>query len=131
MAVYTIDVHPFGSPTSSVDVVDVPILSREEEQDMSNLPDITQLITPYMLKTFEMLHKVHGTSDVIRQICLSLSYYHTHSTAGLSHTRPTVSLEHYNMKHFTDTNPLPSCLPFIGDHCAAIIPNATYDNKHH
>jgi hypothetical protein len=129
MAVYTIDVQALASPTSSVDVVDVLALSGEEEQDY--LPDITHLITPYMLKTFEMFHKVHGSSDVIKQICLSLSFHHTHSMARLSHTRPTVSLEHYNMKHFTDTNPLPSRLPFIGDHCAAIIPNATYDNKHH
>src|SRR5271167_4173712 len=132
MAVYTIDVQTLGSPTSSVDIVDGRALAEDkEEQNMSNLPNITQLITPYMLKTLEMLHKVHGTSDVVRKICLSLSFHHTHSMAGLSHTRPTVSLEHYNMKHFTDTNPLPSRLPFVGDHCAAIIPNATYDNKHH
>ena len=93
-------------------------------QDISNLPNITQYLTPYLLRTLEMLHKVYGTSPVIKDICLSLSYHHTHSTACLSHTRPTTYLDDYQMKRHTDTNPLPSRLPFIPDHCATIIPSA-------
>jgi hypothetical protein len=92
-------------------------------QDVSNLPDITQYLTPYLLRTLEMLHNVHGASPVIQNICLSLSYHHTHSTACLSHTRPTTNLEDYQMKQYIDTNPLPSHLPFIADHCATIIPS--------
>ena len=92
--------------------------------DVSDLPDITPYLTPYLIRTLEMLHNVYGTSPVIKNICLSLSYHHTHSTACLSHTRPTTYLDDYQMKRYTDSNPLPSRLPFIPDHCATIIPSA-------
>lgn len=69
-----------------------------------------------------MLHNVYGSSQVIKDICLSLSYHHTHTVAFLSHTCPTSSLETYNMKHYTNATPIPSHLPFVADHCAAIIP---------
>ena len=114
------DTHSIASQNHSSFINEPPF----GVQDVSNLPNITQYLTPYLLRTLEMLHKVHGASPVIKNICLSLSYHHTHSTACLSHTRPTTNLEDYQMKRYTDTNPIPSHLPFIADHCATIIPSA-------
>lgn len=123
MALSTINVQSFASPASS-HMNDASFELQDE------LPDITQYLTPYFLKTLEMLHTVHGTTDVIQNICLSLSYRNIYSTAYLSNTRSTITLEEYNMKHFTDSNPLPSRLPFIADHCSTVIPQTCDKHGH-
>jgi len=118
MAMSTIDVESIASSASPIHVNEASFAP----QYLASLPDITEYLSPYLLKTLEMLHKVHGSSNIIKKICLSLSYHNICSTAFFGNTRPTVTLENYNMKQFTDNNRLPSRLPFIADHCATVIP---------
>jgi hypothetical protein len=121
MSTVTIDTMSLVSPLEPHLVVNPPPVS----QDVPRLPDITHQITPYHLRTLEMLHNVYGPSQVIKDICLSLSYHLIYTMAFLSGTRPTSSLETYDMKFHTSSNPLPSRLPFVADHCATIIPPAS------
>ena len=77
-----------------------------------------------------MLHKVHGSTPLISYLCFNLSYHSLFTDAQYSSSRPTLSLEIYDQKDFITNNPLPSCLPFIGDHCSTILPPSC-DKRHY
>jgi hypothetical protein len=112
-----------ASPSSSAAGKDLPFGVSHPGQ----LPDMTPFITPYLLKTLEMLHRVHGPSPHIEALSRHLSYqYHL---VGIP--RPTTALEVYSMKYFTDQMGLPHTLPFISDDCAQIIPFSAGTKSNH
>jgi hypothetical protein len=100
--------------------------SRAPEIPVDNggpLPDITTYLTPYILRTFETLYRIYGPSQVIRQLCLDI-YYHQ----PVCNTRPTADHFLYDMRLYNKC-PLPAPLPFVADHCAAIIPSLSSRHK--
>ena len=105
----------------------IPLISLRNATRSPNIAalidQIAQSINHYQLQTFEMLHKVYGSTAFTHDLCLSLSFHSIIANTPYSNIRATWENKHYNMGLFTQANPLPACLPFISDQCACVVPS--------
>jgi hypothetical protein len=96
--------------------------------DKTLLPDISDDITPYLIRTLEAIHRIYGTNQITKELSTAISFSIPHPQRLWSHTAPLFDVDSYNMNFFTDRAPLPYRAPFAADHmsCTIPTPNETY-----
>lgn len=103
-----------GSPATDPTVV-VRVFNKNE------LPNIQSQLTPYTMRTLEMIHQIHSPSEITYFLCQAIAFRGFHPNMPKCNTSPTVEPEKYEQSVFTKMYPAPRYLPFLGDECGVII----------
>jgi hypothetical protein len=88
-------------------------------------PDVTPLLTPYLLQSLLTLHRCYRTQAQVSKLCETLTFIHTNMTSVGASFKPFFRLDTYDMGVFTSANPLPAPFPFVHDASATSIPDDT------